>query len=100
MQERYVGQIIPGKDVCDMNGDKVGTVARVYRDDAALYADGQPHYEEVMEVKTGPLGLGQRYYIPVTAIDDSTEGALFVNCPAEDFDGSWREKPQHLDKLH
>lgn len=89
----------PWKGVCDMNGDKVGTVARVYRDDAALYTDG-PHYDEIMEVKTGPLGLGQRYYIPISAIDDSTDGAVFVKSPMDEFDGAWRDKPEYLDRLH
>jgi hypothetical protein len=53
-------------DVCDMAGDKVGTIAHVYRYADAVVgvgtttaADERPPYEEVIEVKTGFLDLAR-----------------------------------------
>src|SRR5215208_7077175 len=76
VQERYLGRMEPGMDVCDMNGDKVGSVARVYRHEMAAVAAGAgpggggslpeaPTSNEILEVKTGFLGLGRRLYVPL-----------------------------------
>ena len=51
--EREARQIAPGMDVCDVSGEKVGTVAHVHH---------RPAVREVIEVKTGPLGLGKHLY--------------------------------------
>ena len=56
-------QITPGMDVCDVSGEKVGTVARV---------------GEVVEVKTGLLGLGKHLYVPPTEVDAVTDAGLDV----------------------
>src|SRR5205085_3011250 len=89
MPERYIGRILPGQDLCDMNGDKVGSVARVYREDDAMMSAGQPVHEEVIEVKTGIFGLGEKLYVPVSAVDDATEDAVLVAKPREAFEAGW-----------
>ncbi|HEU0169062.1 MAG TPA: hypothetical protein VFS62_14890 [Chloroflexota bacterium] len=99
MTERYVGRLLPGQDLCDVNGDKVGTIAHVYREDVAAMDGGAPVHEEVIEVKTGFLGLGQRLYVPVSAVADTTDAAAFVDKSAGEFDPTWHEKPDHLDRL-
>jgi hypothetical protein len=63
-REQSVRQITPGMDVCDVSGEKVGTVIRVYR--------------EVVEVKTGPLGLGKHLYVPPNAVDAVTEAGVIL----------------------
>jgi len=104
MQERYLGRIVPGMEVCDSNGDKVGTVSRVYRHglDAggtAATATAPPH-EEIVEVKTGLLGLGARYYVPLGGIQDATPSCLFLAKPKADFESlGWQEKPSYLGEL-
>jgi hypothetical protein len=100
MAERYIGRILPGQDLCDANGDKVGSIAHVYREDDAMMGDGQPVHEEVIEVKTGILGLGEKLYVPVSAVDDATEAAVFVGKPKADFDSAWHQKPEYLDRLN
>jgi hypothetical protein len=49
-------------DVCDVDGNKVGTVAHVYRYDLAVAgsvrADNPPSREEVIETRIGFLGFG------------------------------------------
>ena len=103
MEERYIGRILPGQDLCDMNGDKVGTVSRVYRRDDALTDSDAPGetrvYEDVIEAKTGFLGLGEKLYVPVNMVDDATEAAVFLHKRREEFDGDWHHKPDYLDKL-
>lgn len=106
MQGRYVGQIEPDMEVCDVGGDKVGTIARVYRHaDAAAGASapapGVPSgRDEVMEVRTGVLGLGAHLFIPLSAIQETLDGRVFVARPKEEFEGlGWRAKPAYLDEL-
>lgn len=99
MAEGNVGRIVPGQELCDINGDKVGTIAHVYREDAASEGPGAMASDEVIEVKTGLLGLGQKLYVPVVAVSDTTEAAVFVAAPKDEFDPTWREKPENLEQL-
>lgn len=100
MAERYIGRIMPGQDLCDINGDKVGSVAHVYREDEnQISTTNQRVYEDVIEVKTGILGLGEKLYVPVSAVDDATEDAVFVAKPRGAFDDAWHSKPEYLEKL-
>jgi hypothetical protein len=104
MQSRFLGQILPDMDVCDIHGEKLGTVARVYRYDVALVggdSTGQPlPQEEVVEVKTGFFGLGKHLYIPLSAVQDVTQGCAFVAYAKDDAESlGWHEKPAYLDDL-
>src|SRR5216683_5301943 len=108
MQEQYLGRLAPDMDVCDLDGDRIGKVARVYRDEFAsvLAASGtdtddtgdQYSRPGVMEVKSGLLGLG-RLYIPISAIEDTTERCVFVAKKRGDRVDEWRHKPDYLDQL-
>jgi hypothetical protein len=104
MQERYLGRLEPGMDVCDINGDKIGTVSRVYRHQMAdVEASGgvatAPH-EEILEVKTGLLGLGKHFWVPLSAIEDVTTGCVFVKQPKDAIDQQgWDTRPGYLDEL-
>ena len=108
MQERYLGRLEPGMDVCDINGDKVGTLARVYRHQMATADAGAGSDvgvstappEEILEVKTGLLGLGKHYYVPFSAIEDVTSGCVFLKQPKEAMDQQgWEQRPDYLDEL-
>jgi hypothetical protein len=108
MQEaQYLGRIEPGMDVCDMNGEKIGTIQHVYRHELSRVGGTSdtsetatlPH-EDVLEVKTGLMGLGKHYYVPFGAIQDVTTGCVFVKEPKERLaDTGWDVKPDHLDKM-
>jgi hypothetical protein len=105
MQGQYLGQLVPDMDVCDSHGDKVGTVARVCRYDLAAVGNApgasQLPHEEVLEVKTGFLGLGHHFYIPLSAIRDVTQGCVLLSRSREEFEQlGWAEKPAYLDELH
>jgi hypothetical protein len=64
-------QIAPGMDVCDVSGEKVGTVARVQG--------------ELVEVKTGPFGLGKHLYVTPSAVDGVTEAGVILRHAKQEF---------------
>jgi hypothetical protein len=106
MQDRYIGRLEPGMDVCDMDGEKVGTIGHVYRHELAPV--GTPGSstvatmprEDIVEVKTGLFGLGKHYYVPFGAIHDVTTGCIFINQHKADIDGlAWDVKPDDLDEM-
>lgn len=106
MPEQYVGRLTLDMDVCDVDGHKLGKVARVYRDEFSAWmsaTDGSPGRRsagpDVMEVKSGLFGLGSRLYIPVSAIQDATEGCVFVAKNTGGRPDQWRCKPDYLDEL-
>ena len=71
--EQSVRQIAPGMDVCDVSGEKVGTVSHVHG--------------EIVEVKTGPFGLGKHLYVPPTEVDSVTEAGVILKHPKQEFHG-------------
>jgi hypothetical protein len=92
-------------DVCDLGGEKVGTIAHVYRQEPVLAGGhagaGEPPLEEMMEVKTGFLGLGQHLYIPLSAIEDVLSDCVFLSRNKADLEQlNWGERPPRLDELH
>jgi hypothetical protein len=68
--EQTARQITPGMDVCDVSGEKVGTVARV---------------GDIVEVKTGPFGLGTHLYVPPTEVDGVTDAGVILKHAKQDF---------------
>jgi hypothetical protein len=105
MQEQYLGHIEPGMDVCDIAGEKIGTIAHVHRHamepvSTGVGADGgvlTAPREEFLEVKTGPLGLGKHLYVPFSAIDDVTSGCAFVKQSKDQAEQlGWDRPPDYL----
>jgi hypothetical protein len=105
-EQRYLGHLEPGMDVCDTDGNKVGSISRVYRFEPASVGTGGSTTvsalprEEILEVKTGLLGLGKHLYIPFGAIQDVTSGCVFVNQPKDRIEAqAWDTRPDYLDEL-
>jgi hypothetical protein len=128
MQDRFLGRVEPDMDVCDINGDKLGTVARVYRFEATMAGSanaalgtadatgttppreaaefgGSPNpelsgREDIIEIKTGFLGLGKHLYVPMSAVQDATQGCVFLHSSKDEVEAAgWDEKPPFLDKM-
>src|SRR5215207_8621613 len=105
MQDRYIGRLEPGMDVCDINGDKIGTIGHVFRHELAAVESQTSSVatmprQEIIEVKTGLLSLGKHLYMPLGAIHDVTSGCVFVSEPKERVDAmGWDVKPDYLDEL-
>lgn len=100
MEERYLGRIVPDMDVCDVNGDRIGTVARVHRrEPATIGGEGRPDQEDVIEVKTGFLGLGKHLYVPLSAIREVTQACVFLGASRDDVRRlNWDVRPAYLEE--
>jgi hypothetical protein len=73
----YPGPLKPDMEVCDVNGEKVGTVAHVY--EPPFPADEPDEAREaVVEVKTGLLGLGAHYWIPRSLFQEALRDSAFL----------------------
>ncbi len=93
-------------DVCDVDGNKFGSISRVYRHELATVAAGDANnagtasQEDILEVKTGLFGLGKHLYVPFSAIQDVTSGCVFINQPKDRVDQvGWDVKPDYLEEL-
>jgi hypothetical protein len=97
----YLGRITPGMDVCDVTGEKVGSISHIYRFDEATEADPAARAgEEIIEVKTGFLGLGTHYYIPLSAVQEVLTDSIFLSKSREMFSElGYDNKPAHMDRL-
>ena len=83
-QEHSVRQIAPGMDVCDVSGEKVGTVSHLHG--------------EIVEVKTGPFGLGKHLYVPPTEVDSVTEAGVILRHAKQEFHGAGLDaRPEQLE---
>ena len=101
----YLGRITPGMDVCDVTGEKVGSISHIYHLDQGTEAtdEATPAHtgDEIIEVKTGFLGLGKHYYIPVSAVQEVLTDSIFLSKPREAFaELGFEEKPAHLAETH
>jgi hypothetical protein len=108
MEDQYVGRLTSRMEVRDVLGYKIGTIARVYRDEhAALQltaagnrdVDARPSRPGVMEVKTGLMGLGPHLYIPVTEITEVTEDSVFLAKNKDEVVRERRQKPEFFGEL-
>jgi hypothetical protein len=106
MPERYLAQLKPDMDVSDVAGKKVGTISHIYRSADAANAMSPATlgelspYDELMEVKTGFLGLGSHLYIPISAIQEILNEGVFLSKSQEAFEGlGWHNKPAYFDQL-
>ena len=94
MQERDLGSIQPGLEVCDVDGDTFGTVSHIHRAAPESVAD------DILEVKSGFLGLGKHYYIPASAIEEVTRAAVVLTARRSDFESlGWEARPEHLSAI-
>lgn len=103
-EEPTLGQLIPGLSVSDRDGNKLGTVERVYRRDPARTTPDDSEAgtvsEEIVEVKTGLFGLGKHLYVPMRAVETVTEAGVFLDRPREEVErAEWTSPPAHLDTL-
>ena len=101
----YLGRITPGMDVCDVTGEKVGTIAHIYQLDQGTEATEEPAAshtgDEYIEVKSGFLGLGKHYYIPTSAVQEVLTDSIFLSKSRESFaELGFEEKPAHFAELH
>jgi hypothetical protein len=87
-------------EVCDVGGDKVGSVGEVHHVSQQPDPVAASVPDEILEVKTGLLGLGKRLYVPMSAVQEVLTESIFLSRPKEEFESSgYYEKPAHLSKV-
>ena len=87
-EEQSSSRIALGMDVCDVSGEKVGTVARVHHQEPTT---------ELIEVKTGFLGLGKHLFVPTVEVDAITDGGIVLKHPKHEFhDVGLDARPENL----
>jgi hypothetical protein len=100
----FLGRIVPGMDVCDVTGEKVGSIAHIYRFDEATETEesgAARSGDELIEVKSGFLGLGKHFYIPMSAVQEVLTDSIFLDKSREAFEElGYTEKPAHFASLH
>src|SRR4051812_43704072 len=100
MHERLFSSIREHMDVYDTNGDKVGTVGKIYQpatvsSTASSYAE--PTGRAYSKVDTGFLGLGKDLYIPAGAIADVSRDRVMLSVHKDTIDAKgWDHKPDFL----
>lgn len=103
VEQRFLGQILPDMEVADGNGEPIGTVAHIYRHDLnriSMAGSSRELPEEVIEVKTGLLGLGKHFFVPMSAVQDITFGCLFLSRRRDELEGfGWDKRPSYLEEL-
>jgi len=103
MQERYLTSLAEGMDVYDVQGDKIGTVGRIYRPAGVAasagtapgtYAEPSSSAEGCFKVDTGFLGLGKDLFIPASAITNVSGKRVTLNADKDRLDDrGWDRRP-------
>jgi hypothetical protein len=98
----YLGRITPGMDVCDVTGEKVGSITHIYRFDEATDENTPARAgDEFIEVKTGFMGFGKHLYIPMSAVQEVLTDSIFLSKSRESFEElGFENKPAHFAELH
>jgi len=98
LEQRFLGRVTPGMDVCDIGGDKIGSVSHIYRfNELPDPSDTGPTPDEYLEVKTGFLGFGKHAYIPMSLVQEVLTDSLYISKAKEELEGlGFYEKPEHL----
>jgi hypothetical protein len=87
-------------DVSDVGGDKIGSVAQLHRFSQLPDPAAASVPDEILEVKTGLLGLGKRLYVPMSAVQEVLAESIFLSSPKEEFESrGYYERPAHLSKV-
>ena len=97
--------IQPGQDVLDANGERIGTVSQVYREENRETLIIEPVGGEsrfgsgYLEVGTQLTSLAQPLYIPFSEILDASERGIRVNVHTGSVaNRDWNLRPAFLDE--
>ena len=100
MRDRFFANIRESMDVVDVDGDKVGTIDKIFQP-AAVSSTASRTAEAVgeptLKVKSGLLGLGTGYYIPASAIRDVTTERVVLSVDKDQVDSmGWDTRPSWI----
>lgn len=100
--DAFFERIREGMDVVDVNGEKVGTVGKIYlpaRVSSTTTDYAEPAGQFCMKVDTGFLGLGKDLYVPASAIRDVMADRVELNVAKDVLDSmDWDKKPSWIEE--
>ncbi len=97
MQYPNLGNVREGMNVCDRNGDKIGTIKMIHQVSRSVGGVTPTTNEGYLHIDSGFLGLGKDYYVPFSAIRDCSSDCCFLNVDKNDIDRmGWDQKPTNL----
>jgi hypothetical protein len=100
MHERIFATIREHMDVYDVDGDKVGTIGKIYQPAAVNSTSSTfaaPASRPYLKVDTGFLGLGKDLYIPADDISDVSGDRVMLAIHKDTLDArGWDQKPDFL----
>jgi hypothetical protein len=106
MRSELIALVHEDMDVCDLTGEKLGTVQAIASGVEAGTPSGlaQPssrlpsaYPAAYLEVETGLFGLGKRLYVPTAAIKDVTDFVLLDLLREEIDQIGWEQRPSELE---
>jgi len=101
MQEERFAPIREGMTVEDVDGDKVGTVGKIYQPasvSSTASSTTEPAGELFLKVDTGFLGLGKDQFIPASAIRDVTGDRVILTVDKDRVDEmGWDVRPAWIE---
>ena len=101
MQEDRFAPIREGMTVEDADGDKVGTVGKIYQPasvTSTASSTTEPAGELFLKVDTGFLGLGKDQFIPASAIRDVTGDRVILTVDKDRVDEmGWDVRPTWIE---
>jgi hypothetical protein len=81
-------RIADGQDVCDRDGEKVGSVGQVYRPRPGIQG------EVFVAVETGFLGFGKTFYVPISHVREVDDERALLDVERDQLDQTgWDEQP-------
>jgi hypothetical protein len=101
MQEERFAPIREGMTVEDADGDKVGTVGKIYQPasvSSTASSSAEPAGQLFLKADTGFLGLGKDLFIPASAIRDVTGDRVILTVDKDRVDGmGWDVRPPWIE---
>jgi hypothetical protein len=101
MQEERFAPIREGMTVEDADGDKVGTVGKIYQPasvSSTASSTTAPAGELFLKVDTGFLGLGKDRFIPASAIRNVTGDRVILTVDKDRVDEmGWDVRPTWIE---
>lgn len=112
MERSFPNNIREGMNVCDRDGDKIGTVGHIYWGPTGTgtfgttstgmggtysVPGGGPGTSGHLKIDTGFLGLGKDLYVPFSSISGVREDCVFLTVGKDQIDTmGWDVKPDYI----
>jgi hypothetical protein len=98
LEQRFLGRILPGMDVCDVGGGKVGSVAEIHRfTELPDPEDTSNMPEEYIEIKSGFFGMGKHFFVPMSMVQEVLTDSVYLGTSKEELEAKgFDRRPERL----